>query len=144
MSIDFQGAKITSDTGFLLMREMDQRFNILALAYSIGKSYGFGGFRSVSDVFQARIRSQDAVWMPSGEVDALFLFTLFFGIGSPRLELTLCSRMELKEFSNCPGLTAIKRAGFSQWFFSTFPQLIDSKLLDLYPLMCLPALQKSR
>jgi hypothetical protein len=24
--IDFQGAKITSDTGFLLMREMDQRF----------------------------------------------------------------------------------------------------------------------
>ncbi len=29
ISIDFQGAKITSDTGFLLMREMDQRFNIL-------------------------------------------------------------------------------------------------------------------
>ncbi|MGA2400810.1 MAG: hypothetical protein ABSG91_03780 [Syntrophobacteraceae bacterium] len=28
ISIDFQGAKITSDTGFLLMREMDQRFNI--------------------------------------------------------------------------------------------------------------------
>jgi hypothetical protein len=27
ISIDFQGAKITSDTGFLLMREMDQRFN---------------------------------------------------------------------------------------------------------------------
>ena len=26
ISIDFQGAKITSDTGFLLMREMDQRF----------------------------------------------------------------------------------------------------------------------
>jgi hypothetical protein len=31
ISIDFQGAKITSDTGFLLMREMDQRFNILEL-----------------------------------------------------------------------------------------------------------------
>ena len=29
INIDFQGAKITSDTGFLLMREMDQRFNIL-------------------------------------------------------------------------------------------------------------------
>jgi hypothetical protein len=29
IGIDFQGAKITSDTGFLLMREMDQRFNIL-------------------------------------------------------------------------------------------------------------------
>ena len=29
ISIDFQGAKITSDTGFLVMREMDQRFNIL-------------------------------------------------------------------------------------------------------------------
>jgi hypothetical protein len=29
ISIDFQGAKITSDTGFLLMREIDQRFNIL-------------------------------------------------------------------------------------------------------------------
>ncbi len=27
ISIDFQGAKITSDTGFLLMREMAQRFN---------------------------------------------------------------------------------------------------------------------
>jgi hypothetical protein len=29
ISIDFQGAKITSDTGFLLMREMDQRLNLL-------------------------------------------------------------------------------------------------------------------
>jgi len=26
ISIDFQGARITSDTGFLLMREIDQRF----------------------------------------------------------------------------------------------------------------------
>ncbi len=26
ISIDFQGAKITSDTGFLVMREIDQRF----------------------------------------------------------------------------------------------------------------------
>ena len=29
ISIDFQGAKITSDTGLLLMREIDQRFNLL-------------------------------------------------------------------------------------------------------------------
>ncbi len=28
--IDFQGAKITSDTGFLLLREIDERFGILA------------------------------------------------------------------------------------------------------------------
>jgi hypothetical protein len=34
ISIDFQGAKITSDTGFLLMREIDQRFNILGAAAS--------------------------------------------------------------------------------------------------------------
>jgi hypothetical protein len=34
ISIDFQGAKITSDTGFLVMREIDQRFNILAAAAS--------------------------------------------------------------------------------------------------------------
>jgi len=27
--IDFQDAKITSDTGFLLLREMDERFGIL-------------------------------------------------------------------------------------------------------------------
>ena len=27
--IDFQGAKITSDTGFLLLREIDDRFGIL-------------------------------------------------------------------------------------------------------------------
>ncbi len=27
--IGFQGAKITSDTGFLLLREMDERFGIL-------------------------------------------------------------------------------------------------------------------
>ena len=27
--IDFQGAKITSDTGFLLLREIDKRFGIL-------------------------------------------------------------------------------------------------------------------
>jgi len=26
INIDFQGAKITSDTGFLVMREVDQRF----------------------------------------------------------------------------------------------------------------------
>ena len=29
ISIDFRGAKITSDTGFLLLREIDQRFNLL-------------------------------------------------------------------------------------------------------------------
>ena len=29
ISIDFQGARITSDTGFLLLREIDRRFNIL-------------------------------------------------------------------------------------------------------------------
>ncbi len=34
ISIDFQGAKITSDTGFLVMREVDQRFNILRGAES--------------------------------------------------------------------------------------------------------------
>jgi hypothetical protein len=34
ISIDFQGAKITSDTGFLLMREIDQRFHILSAAAS--------------------------------------------------------------------------------------------------------------
>jgi hypothetical protein len=28
--IDFQGARITSDTGFLLLREVDERFGILA------------------------------------------------------------------------------------------------------------------
>ncbi len=34
ISIDSQGAKITSDTGFLVMREVDQRFNILGGAES--------------------------------------------------------------------------------------------------------------
>ena len=34
ISIDFQGAKITSNTGFLLMREIDQRFNVLNAAAS--------------------------------------------------------------------------------------------------------------
>ena len=34
ISIDFQSARITSDTGFLLMREIDQRFNILSAAAS--------------------------------------------------------------------------------------------------------------
>jgi len=34
ISIDFRGAKITSDNGFLLIREMDQRFNILNEAAS--------------------------------------------------------------------------------------------------------------
>ena len=27
--IDFRGAKISSDTGFLLLREMDERFNVI-------------------------------------------------------------------------------------------------------------------
>ncbi len=34
ISIDFRGAKITSDTGFFIMREIDQRFNILSAAAS--------------------------------------------------------------------------------------------------------------
>ncbi len=34
ITIDFQCAKITTDTGFLLMREIDQRFNILSAAAS--------------------------------------------------------------------------------------------------------------
>jgi hypothetical protein len=34
ISIDFQDAKITRDTGFLLMREIDQRFNIISVAAS--------------------------------------------------------------------------------------------------------------
>jgi hypothetical protein len=34
INIDFQGAKITSDTGFLLFREIDRRFNILHAAAS--------------------------------------------------------------------------------------------------------------
>src|SRR5271157_3025803 len=29
ISIDFQGAKITSDSGFLLLREVDERFGLL-------------------------------------------------------------------------------------------------------------------
>ena len=28
--MDFQGAKLSSDTGFLLMRELDQRYNVIA------------------------------------------------------------------------------------------------------------------
>jgi hypothetical protein len=28
--IDFQGARITSDTGFLLLREIDERFRLIA------------------------------------------------------------------------------------------------------------------
>ncbi len=34
ISIDFQGARITSDTGFLILREIDQRFNILSAVAS--------------------------------------------------------------------------------------------------------------
>jgi hypothetical protein len=30
LRIDFRGAKISSDTGILLLREIDQRFNITA------------------------------------------------------------------------------------------------------------------
>ena len=39
ISIDFQGAKITSDTDFLLMREMDQRFNILTLSQLVRSAF---------------------------------------------------------------------------------------------------------
>ncbi len=46
----------------------------VSVAYSIGKLYGFGAFRSAAEVFQAKIRFQHAVWMPSEEVDALFRF----------------------------------------------------------------------
>jgi hypothetical protein len=28
--MDFQGAKLSSDTGFILMRELDQRHNVIA------------------------------------------------------------------------------------------------------------------
>jgi len=39
ISIDFQGAKITSDTGFLVMREVDQRFDILGDVMCFGVMY---------------------------------------------------------------------------------------------------------
>ena len=63
----------------------------VSLAYSIGKSYGFGGFTSAAEVFQAKIRSQHSVYMHSAEVDALFRVKATFddvaGIGEARNEL---------------------------------------------------------
>ena len=41
ISIDFQGAKITTDTGFLVMREVDQRFNISGAASQLNFEQGF-------------------------------------------------------------------------------------------------------
>ena len=59
----------------------------VSLAYSLGKSYGFGGFRSEAEVFQAKIRPQHAVWMPSAEVDALFRL-------SPTARMQLCLHLK--------------------------------------------------
>ncbi len=60
----------------------------VSTAYSIGKLYCLGGFRSAAEVFQAKIRSQHAVWMPSGEVDALFpvIGMIFTGIVQVQLD----------------------------------------------------------
>jgi len=49
ISIDFRGAKITSDEGFLIMREIDQRFNILSAAAS-QLITGLGRNRTMSDL----------------------------------------------------------------------------------------------
>ena len=38
--------------------------------YSIGKLYGFSGFRGTTQVFSGKIRSQHPVCMHSAEVDA--------------------------------------------------------------------------
>jgi len=46
------------------------------LSILLVKLYAVGGFRGAWEVFQAKIQSQHAVWMPSGEVDALFRLTL--------------------------------------------------------------------
>ena len=37
--IDFRGAKISSDTGFLLLREMDERFGFIAMIRLIQRSF---------------------------------------------------------------------------------------------------------
>jgi hypothetical protein len=42
----------------------------------LGKLYGVAGFRSATEVCQAKIRSQHAIWMQSAEVDALFPLSL--------------------------------------------------------------------
>jgi hypothetical protein len=41
--IDFPGAKISSDTGFLLLREMDERFDIIASWMVASKTEGHPG-----------------------------------------------------------------------------------------------------
>ena len=38
--VDFQGAKISSDTGFLLLREMDERFDIIGPCVIASKTEG--------------------------------------------------------------------------------------------------------
>jgi len=48
----------------------------MPLAYSIGKSYGFTGFRGTEEVFRAKIRSQHAARRHSAEVGALFQLNL--------------------------------------------------------------------
>ena len=51
----------------------------VSLAYYVGKSYGFGGFRSAVEGFQAKkIGFQHAVWMRSGEVGALFRLICYY------------------------------------------------------------------
>jgi hypothetical protein len=52
----------------------------VSLAVLIGKSYDFAGSKSKIKVFQAKIRSQHAVWMPSAEVDALFRLKAVVGM----------------------------------------------------------------
>ncbi|MGC9967795.1 MAG: hypothetical protein ABSE08_20590 [Syntrophobacteraceae bacterium] len=47
----------------------------LSLARSIGKSYDFSCFGGATEVFRAKIRSQNAVWMHSTGLDTLFRFT---------------------------------------------------------------------
>ena len=49
----------------------------ISLVCSIGELYGFWGPRGTTEVFRAKIRFQHAVWMPSGQIDALFRLKTF-------------------------------------------------------------------
>lgn len=68
--MDFQGAKITSDTGFLLLREIDGRFGILGPMGSepaIGVDHqAFDRGRSESRVSWLEVASPCGVGLPLG------------------------------------------------------------------------------
>ena len=85
--MDFQGAKLSSDTGFILMRELDQRHNIIApIAGALEDDRSASHTKhSLKQMIRQRMYQMTAGYEDCNDADYLRIDPAL------RLSLTICS-----------------------------------------------------